>query len=66
MTPNSKGSPTTPRILNLIWGVSRCKTNSPSPLQSSRLYVDNFPKFVTSKPSVNQLKIDTVPDVNLG
>ncbi|KAL8127624.1 WEB family protein At3g02930, chloroplastic-like [Apium graveolens] len=64
VTPNSKGSPATPRIPKLSRGASKSETNSPSPLQSSRLSVDSSPRSVTSKPSVDRRspKISTVPD----
>ncbi|WOG90961.1 hypothetical protein DCAR_0310208 [Daucus carota subsp. sativus] len=64
VTPNSKGSPATTRIPKSSRGVAKSETNSPSPLQSSRLSVDSSPRSVTSKPSVDRRspKISTTPD----
>ncbi|KAK1366336.1 WEB family protein, chloroplastic [Heracleum sosnowskyi] len=60
----TKVSPATPRIPKLSRGIAKSETDSPSPLQSSRLSIDRSPKTVTSKTSVDRRspKLSTTPD----
>lgn len=63
---NKKVSPATPRIPKLSRGITKSETDSPSPLQSSRLSIDRSPGSVTSKPLVDRRspKLGTTPDVS--
>ncbi|KAJ1391209.1 WEB family protein [Sesbania bispinosa] len=48
-TPN-KASPATPRVSKLSKGVSKPDSDSPSPLQNSRLSAEKSPRSLNSKP----------------
>lgn len=65
-TPNSKVSPATPKVSKLSsrGGVTKSATDSPSPLQSTRISVDRSPRSVASKPTVERkpMKLGTPPD----
>ncbi|KAK7855630.1 WEB family protein At5g16730, chloroplastic [Quercus suber] len=62
-TPN-KASPATPRVSKPGRGVAKSESDSPSPLQNSRLSVDRSPRTVTSKPAIERRspKIATPPE----
>ncbi|KAJ6291193.1 hypothetical protein OIU76_023285 [Salix suchowensis] len=53
-TPPSKPSPATPRVSQLSRGVSKSESDSPYPLQSSRLSVDRSPRSINSKPTIDR------------
>ncbi|KAF9661317.1 hypothetical protein SADUNF_Sadunf19G0055500 [Salix dunnii] len=53
-TPPSKPSPATPRVSLLSRGVAKSESDSPSPLQSSRLSVDRSPRSINSKPTIDR------------
>ncbi|CAK7333651.1 unnamed protein product [Dovyalis caffra] len=53
-TPPSKPSPATPRVSKLSRGVAKSESDSPSPLQSSRLSIDRSPRSISSKPTVDR------------
>ncbi|XP_008234542.1 PREDICTED: WEB family protein At3g02930, chloroplastic-like [Prunus mume] len=61
-----KASPATPRVSKLSRGVAKSDSDSPSPLQNSRLSLDRSPKTasVNSKPTVDRRspKITTPPE----
>ncbi|XP_063935729.1 WEB family protein At3g02930, chloroplastic-like isoform X1 [Daucus carota subsp. sativus] len=61
---NNKVSPATPKIPKLGRGIVKSETDSPSPLQNSRLSIDRSPRSVPSKPSVDRRspKLNTTPD----
>ena len=65
-TPN-KASPATPRVSKPGRGVAKSESDSPSPLQNSRLSVDRSPRTVTSKPAIERRspKIATPPEVSI-
>ncbi|KAJ6877532.1 hypothetical protein NC651_030320 [Populus alba x Populus x berolinensis] len=50
----SKPSPATPRVSKLSRGVAKSESDSPSPLQSSRLSVDRSPRSINSKPTIDR------------
>ncbi|KAK3020315.1 hypothetical protein RJ639_046527 [Escallonia herrerae] len=62
----NKASPATPRVSKLSRGVAKSETDSPSPLQKSRLSVDRSPRSITSKPAPSvdrhSPKLSTTPD----
>lgn len=68
-TPNSKASPATPKVSKLSsrGGVTKSASDSPSPLQSTRISVDRSPRSVASKPTVERkpTKLGTPPDKKL-
>ncbi|PON77565.1 WEB family [Parasponia andersonii] len=62
-TPN-KASPATPRVNKpSSRGIAKSESDSPSPLQNSRLSVDRSPRSVTSKPTIDRRspKLTTPP-----
>ncbi|KAB5529758.1 hypothetical protein DKX38_019839 [Salix brachista] len=50
----SKTSPATPRVSKLSRGVAKSESDSPSPLQSSRLSIDRSPRSINSKPTIER------------
>ncbi|KAG2708849.1 hypothetical protein I3760_05G211800 [Carya illinoinensis] len=62
-TPH-KASPATPRVARLSRGVAKLESDSPSPLQSSRLSVDRSPRSVPLKPTIERRspKLATPPE----
>ncbi|KAB1205313.1 hypothetical protein CJ030_MR7G012051 [Morella rubra] len=62
-TPH-KASPATPRVGRPSKGVAKSETDSPSPLQKSRLSIDRSPRSVTSKPTTEHRspKLATPPE----
>ncbi|KAF5450636.1 hypothetical protein F2P56_030968 [Juglans regia] len=62
-TPH-KASPATPRVARPSRGVAKSESDSPSPLQSSRLSVDRSPRSVPSKPTIERRspKLATPPE----
>ncbi|KAG6714585.1 hypothetical protein I3842_05G209200 [Carya illinoinensis] len=62
-TPH-KASPATPRVARLSRGVAKLESDSPSPLQSSRLSVDRSPRSVPSKSTIERRspKLATPPE----
>jgi len=66
-TPH-KASPATPRVSRpTSRGVAKSESDSPSPLQNSRLSVDRSPRSVTSKPTIERRspKVATPPEVSI-
>ncbi|KAE8077506.1 hypothetical protein FH972_016065 [Carpinus fangiana] len=63
-TPH-KASPATPRVSRpASRGVAKSESDSPSPLQNSRLSIDRSPRSVTSKPTIERRspKLATPPE----
>ncbi|PNX76276.1 proline transporter, partial [Trifolium pratense] len=51
---SNKASLATPRVSKVSKVVSKSESDSPSPLQSSRLPVERSPRSVNSKPAVER------------
>ncbi|KAG8649065.1 hypothetical protein MANES_08G064501v8 [Manihot esculenta] len=57
----SKATAATPRVNKVSRGVTKSESDSPAPVQSSRLSIERSPRSVTSKPTIERRSTKVTP-----